>query len=177
MYIFLKKTLTFIRLYIIITESIVIVIMETSFITPKIISQKCRYALRAIFELASRHTTEAVKISDIASSQAISPRFLENILVELKQAGFVTSKRGNDGGYILAQPAEKLTVGQVIGFIQGSVKYNPGLDYLRKGDYAFSNLWQRLNDSISGIYNSTTFADLIKEETMAAKDYIPNYVI
>jgi len=154
--------------------------METSFITPKIISQKCRYALRAIFELASRHTTEAVKISEIASSQAISPRFLENILVELKQAGFVTSKRGNDGGYILTQPAENLTVGQVIAFIQGSVKYNVvpyGIDSARNGDYAFSNLWQRLNDSISGIYNSTTFADLIKEETMAAKDYVPNYII
>ena len=154
--------------------------METSFITPKIISQKCRYALRAIFELASRHTTEAVKISEIASSQAISPRFLENILVELKQAGFVTSKRGNDGGYILAQPAEKLTVGQVIAFIQGAVKYNVvpyGIDSARNGDYAFSNLWQRLNDSISGIYNNTTFADLIKEETMATKDYVPNYII
>ena len=154
--------------------------MDTIFITPKIISQKCRYALRAIFELASRHTTEAVKISEIASSQAISPRFLENILVELKQAGFVTSKRGNDGGYILAQPAEKLTVGQVIAFIQGAVKYNVvpySIDSARNGDYAFSHLWQRLNDSISGIYNNTTFADLIKEETMATKDYVPNYII
>lgn len=155
--------------------------METIFITPKIISQKCRYALRAIFELASRHTTEAVKISEIASSQAISPRFLENILVELKQAGFVMSKRGNDGGYILNQPAEKLTVGQVIAFMQGAVKYNAvpayDIDSARNGDYAFSRLWQRLNDSISSIYSNTTFADLVKEETMAMKDYVPNYII
>lgn len=155
--------------------------METSFITPKIISQKCRYALRAIFELASRHTTEAVKISDIASSQVISPRFLENILVELKQAGFVASKRGNDGGYMLTQPAEKLTVGRVIKFIQGTDKRNVmpvyGIDSTRNGDYAFSHLWQRLNDSISGIYESTTFADLVKEETMVTKEYVPNYVI
>ncbi|PKL48975.1 MAG: Rrf2 family transcriptional regulator [Planctomycetes bacterium HGW-Planctomycetes-1] len=154
--------------------------METVFITPKIVSQKCRYALRAIFELASRHTAEAVKISDIASSQAISPRFLENILVELKQAGFVASKRGNDGGYILTWPADKLTVGQVIAFIQGTVKYNVvpyGIDSAKNGDYAFSHLWQRLNDSISGIYNNTTFADLVQEEAMAAKDYVPNYVI
>ena len=165
----------------IMAKSIGIVIMNTIFITPKIISQKCRYALRAIFELASRHTTDAVKISEIASAQAISHRFLENILVELKQAGFVTSKRGNDGGYILAIPAENLTVGEVIAFIQGSVKYNlmPMSDYesLRKGDYAFSHLWRRLNDSISGIYSSTTFSDLVKEESMTAKDYVPNYVI
>lgn len=154
--------------------------MENIYITPKIISQKCRYALRAIFELASRHTTEAVKISDIAAAQSISPRFLENILVELKQAGFVASKRGNDGGYLLAQPAEDLTVGQVIAFMQATAKYNvmsAGLNSVRNGDYAFSHLWQRLNDSIGDVYNCTTFADLVKEEAMAVKSYVPNYVI
>ncbi|OHB48826.1 MAG: hypothetical protein A2Y10_08040 [Planctomycetes bacterium GWF2_41_51] len=155
--------------------------MENIYITPKIISQKCRYALRAIFELASRHTTEAVKISDIAAAQAISPRFLENILVELKQAGFVASKRGNDGGYFLAQPPENLTVGQVIAFVQGTAKSNVmasvGLGSLRNGDYAFSHLWQRLNDSIAAIYNQMTFADLVKEEATAVKSYVPNYVI
>ena len=154
--------------------------MKTEFITPKIISQKCRYALRAIFELACRDQSNVTKISELAAAQNVPPRFLENILVELKQAGFVASKRGNDGGYILTQSAEKLTVGQVIAFIQGAVKYNVvsyGIDSARNGDYAFSHLWQRLNDSISGIYNSTTFADLVKEESMAAKDYVPNYII
>jgi Rrf2 family protein len=154
--------------------------METIFITPKIISQKCRYALRAIFELAGRDKADVTKTSEIAAAQAISPRFLENILVELKQAGFVTSKRGNEGGYTLARPASELTVGEVIALIQGQQRFNFGRsvsEALRNGDYAFSMLWSRLNNAISEIYGNTTFADLIEEELKAAKDYVPNYVI
>jgi Rrf2 family protein len=154
--------------------------METIFITPKIISQKCRYALRAIFELASRDKADVTKISQIAAAQVISPRFLENIFVELKQAGFVTSRRGNDGGYMLARPAMKLTVGEVIAFIQGQHKYNfvqPASDTLRNGDYAFSMLWNRLNNVIAEIYDNITFADLVEQESKATKDYVPNYVI
>jgi len=154
--------------------------METIFITPKIISQKCRYALRAIFELAGRDKADVTKTSEIAAAQAISPRFLENILVELKQAGFVTSKRGNEGGYMLTVPASKLTVGEIIALIQGQQRFNFGRsvsEVLRNGDYAFSMLWSRLNNAISEIYGNTTFADLIEEESKATKDYVPNYVI
>ena len=154
--------------------------METMFITPKIISQKCRYALRAIFELASRDKMDVTKISEIAALQAVPPRFLENILVELKQAGFVASKRGNEGGYMLARPASELTVGEVIAFIQGQHKYNfvqPASETLRNGDYAFSTLWSCLNNVISDVYDNTTFADLVEEESKATKNYVPNYVI
>ena len=154
--------------------------METIFITPKIISQKCRYALRAIFELASRDKMDVTKISEIAALQAVPPRFLENILVELKQAGFVASKRGNEGGYMLARPASELTVGEVIAFIQGQHKYNfvqPASETLRNGDYAFSTLWSCLNNVISDVYDNTTFSDLVEEESKATKNYVPNYVI
>lgn len=167
-------------LYSIITKSIEIVIMKTIFITPKIISQKCKYALRAIFELASRDKADVTKISEIAAVQAISPRFLENILVELKQAGFVASSRGNNGGYMLARPPSELTVGEVIAFIQG--QHRPDFirsvsETLKNGDYAFSMLWNRLNTAISGVYDNTTFANLVEEESKAAKKYVPNYVI
>ena len=121
-----------------------------------------------------------MKISEIAAAQAVPPRFLENILVELKQAGFVTSKRGNEGGYMLAVPASELTVGEVIALIQGQQRFNFGRsvsEVLRNGDYAFSVLWSRLNNAISEIYGSTTFADLVEEESKATKDYVPNYVI
>lgn len=150
-----------------------------NFITTKILSQKCKYALRALFELASRNDNEAVKISEIASVQELSPRFLENIMAELKQAGFVTSKRGNEGGYNLAQSADDLTIGQIIAFIQGSKTYNQqrNTEPVRNGDYAFSHLWQRLNDLISDLYDTTTIADLVKEEAKAMKNYVPNYII
>jgi Rrf2 family transcriptional regulator, cysteine metabolism repressor len=154
--------------------------MKAIFVTPKIISQKCRYALRAIFELASHEKSDVIKISEIAAVQNIPPRFLENILLELKQAGFVTSRLGNAGGYQLKRSASELTVGEIILFVQGSLMNKFAMSEnttFRNGDYAFSNLWQRLNDSISDIYNNATFANLVNEEANATKEYVPDYVI
>ena len=65
------------------------------------ITQKCQYALRAIYELARRGEGPC-KIGAVAEAQGIPVRFLENILNSLKGAGFVDSARGKDGGYFLA---------------------------------------------------------------------------
>ena len=83
------------------------------------LSRKCMYALQAMFELAFRKAKGPVKVQDIASAQAIPQRFLEVILAELKHGSFVESKRGNAGGYFLARPAEQISVGEVIGFLDG----------------------------------------------------------
>jgi len=149
-------------------------------VTPNTISQKCKYALRAIFELALRDSPEPVKIQDIASAQAIPPRFLEIILSELKHGGFVESRRGNNGGYMLARPAQNLTVGEVIGFLQGSARRNARADRQKlglMGDYIFSNLWQKVTKAVADIYNSTTFADLVQQELAQRKKYVPDYAI
>jgi len=146
----------------------------------KIVSQKCRYALRAIFELAFRDTTEPVKIHEIASAQSIPPRFLEVILSELRHGGFVESRRGYDGGYILSRTAHSLTVGEIIRFLYGgsyiSYKDKKGRFDLM-GDYAFSEMWKNVSNAISDIYDNTTFADLIEKELVKRQSYVPNYSI
>jgi Rrf2 family protein len=149
-------------------------------VAPNRITRKCRYALRAIFELALRDTTEPVKIQDIALSQAIPPRFLEVILAELKYGGFVESRRGNEGGYMLARSANNLTVGEVIGFLQGSSRSNARIDQQKlglMGDYVFSKMWKNVNDAIADIYNSITFANLVERELAKRKNYVPDYAI
>jgi len=145
-------------------------------VVPNGISQKCGYALRALFELALRNTSEPVKIQDIASAQAIPPRFLEIILSELKHAGFVESRRGNEGGYILAQSAEELTVGEVISFLHGGTRKASRSTGLM-GDYAFSQMWEDVRDAVLDIYNNTTFADLVAEELAKRNGYVPDYAI
>ncbi len=70
-----------------------------------LVSQKSQYALRAVFELARRNGGLPVKIADIAEAQAIPQRFLEVIMNQLKQGGFVESRRGKRGGYLLARSA------------------------------------------------------------------------
>jgi Rrf2 family protein len=143
---------------------------------PKI-SQKCRYALRALFELALRDSNAPVNVHDIASAQAIPQRFLEVIFAELKHAGFVEAKRGSRGGYILARPANKIAVGEVLNFLQGRPPSKAAKRGDLPGDYVFSKLWQDVTIAIKNIYNNTTFADLVEQEMANRKKYVPSYAI
>src|ERR1700680_5124819 len=84
------------------------------------ISVKGEYALQAILDLAAQRPGAPLRIADIAGRQKIPQKFLELILASLKQAGFVESRRGAEGGYLLARPADSLTVGEEVHFIDGS---------------------------------------------------------
>ena len=146
----------------------------------KLVSNKCEYALRAIFELVLNEGDKPMKTQEIAAAQNIPLRFLEVILVGLKHSGIVLSKRGNNGGYILAREARDINVGEVISLIDGrnnrSKKHLiPGQQHV--GDIAFSRLWNRVNTSISQIYEETTFQDLLEEDIAARNPEVSNYVI
>src|ERR1700752_2010093 len=107
------------------------------------ISVKGDYALHAIFDLSSQPPAQPVQIADIAYRQSIPQKFLELILASLKQGGFVESRRGAEGGYLLARPADALTVGEVLRFVEGHTDKRP-----RKKNHAespFSRLWQRVD--------------------------------
>jgi len=146
---------------------------------PDAISEKCRYALRAVFDLALRNSPQPVKIQEIASNQAIPQRFLEVILAELKHGGFVSSQRGADGGYILLRPANQLAVGEVIRFMQGGDQKRAqaaGSQYI-PGDYIFGALWQKVTKAVADIYDTATFADLVEQELAARGNYAGDYVI
>lgn len=135
------------------------------------ISQKCLYALRAIFELAKRQGQGPTKIAELAEAQAIPRRFLEGILTQLKQAGFVKSFRGHNAGYVLVRSPEELTVREVVEFIEGPV--GPTACLLNKAkedncplwaDCIFIEMWEEIRGAILQIYERTTIADLIKRE-------------
>jgi len=147
------------------------------------ISQKCQYALRAIFELAKRKGQGPVKIAEIAEAQAIPLRFLEVILSQLKQGEFVSSQRGNKGGYILARSADELTIGEVMRFIQGPVVPVECITTGSKdkcplyGDCAFLPMWKKVGEAISGVYDNTTFQDLVDQEKQRNENRVSQYSI
>ena len=124
------------------------------------ISVKGEYALQAIFDLASQPSGEPIKIAEIARRQKIPQKFLELILAGLKQAGFVESRRGAEGGYLLARPADSLTVGEVLHFVEGpqSSKGHAG----RKTGTPFADMWQRVDRAVSEVIDKTTFAELVR---------------
>lgn len=135
------------------------------------ISVKSEYALKAIFDLATRPPAEPVKIADIAKRQKIPQKFLELILASLKQGGFVESRRGADGGYRLAKPAADITVGELLNYVENTKKNGrPAAD-------AFSDLWNRVDTAISDILDHTTFAELERQWRENQSRYVPSWDI
>jgi len=103
------------------------------------ISLRSEYALRAIFDLAAQPPGELVKAAEIADRQIITRKLLELILADLKMGGFVCARRGSDGGYRLAKPADQITVGEVLAFVE---EIRPPK---RREPGPFSELWSRID--------------------------------
>jgi len=135
------------------------------------ISVKSEYALHAIFDLATQPLDQPVKIADIARRQQIPQKFLELILASLKQGGFVESRRGAEGGYKLAKPADQLTVGQVLRFVEQSKKTRTDV-----GD-PFIDMWKRVDAAADTLLDSTTFAELVRRWKESQTRYVPNFEI
>ena len=134
------------------------------------ISQKCQYAVRAVFELAKRRGDGPIKIEDLARAQAIPRRFLANILNQLRSAGVVDSTRGKKGGYVMARTPEQVTVGEVIRCIEGSLS---PLDCTAAGgrqacplaaNCIFVSLWDKAQKATAEVYDSTSYRTLLREE-------------
>jgi Rrf2 family transcriptional regulator, cysteine metabolism repressor len=134
------------------------------------ISQKCQYTLRALFELAKRYGGEPASAAEIAEVQFIPPRFLELILQGLKDSREVQSRRGNNGGYVLAVSPKSISVGDIIRAVDGSfapvtcVSSKGRSQCSMKGRCAFIDVWQRAYHAVEQVYDSTTLQDLIDNE-------------
>ena len=143
------------------------------------LSKKCQYALKAVFELAWRNTGEPVKTSKIAQVQGMSTRFTEIILNELKHGGYVESRRGSAGGYLLARDAADLTVREVIEYIQGPISLVPegGASGPFPGNEAFKELWRQVNDAVCEVCDGKTFADLVELQRASRGGSAADYCI
>jgi len=146
------------------------------------LSKKCQYALKALFELAWRNNGTPVKTRSIADAQQISLRFAEIIMNDLKHGGFVESRRGKEGGYILARDIRDLTVREVIDYIQGPISLAPddkkgNGDHFLGGNEAFRELWRQVNDAVTEVFDNKTFAELVEFERAKREKCAVNYSI
>lgn len=129
------------------------------------VSAKGEYALKALLDLAL-HDTEGLRpIQEIAARQGIPQRYLEQVLLQLKRAGFLDSRRGSAGGYRLARSPAQVTVGAVLRAVEGSVA---GADPpQRSGRHAhgddcgdLADLWREVADAVSAVVDGVTIEDL-----------------
>ena len=138
------------------------------------ISVKGEYALQALFDLATHDSGDPIRIADIAGRQKIPQKFLELILASLKQGGFVESRRGAEGGYLLARLPAAITVGEVLRFVEGSEGRSRGR---RRADTPFTEMWRNVDEVISGIIDHTNFAELARDWAERQSHYVPNWEI
>src|SRR5262245_45294602 len=83
------------------------------------LSQKAKYGLKALLALARQSGSEPLLIADLAQRESIPRKFLELILLQLRNQGLVQSRKGRGGGYQLLQPADTITLGRVIRILDG----------------------------------------------------------
>jgi len=132
------------------------------------VSAKTDYALRAAVELAAAEGEGPVKGERLATSQAIPLRFLENILLQLRHAGIVESRRGADGGYRLARPAAEVTLADVIRAIDGPLA---GVSGARPETLSFPgraepmrDVWVAVRAALRSVLEHVTLADVAANE-------------
>ena len=132
------------------------------------VSAKTDYAIRAALELAAAADAKPVKGERIATAQSIPLRFLENILLQLRHAGLVDSRRGAEGGYRLARPAADVTLADVIRAIDGPLA---GVSGVRPEALRFSgvaepmrDVWIAVRASLRSVLEQITLADVVARE-------------
>jgi Rrf2 family protein len=132
------------------------------------VSAKTDYAIRAALELAAAPDDKPVKGERISTAQAIPLRFLENILMQLRHAGLVESRRGADGGYRLARPASEVTLADVIRAIDGPLA---GVSGVRPESLGFEgvaepmrDVWIAVRASLRGVLERVTLAEVVAGE-------------
>ena len=144
------------------------------------LSTKGGYGLRAMVDLALHGETEPVSVASIAARQKISESYLEQLLAKLKRAGLVKSVRGAGGGYMPGRETERISVGDVLRALEGSLEpvECPGLsdeNECGKADVCVTKyVWRRMNDSINRTADEIKISDLVKESReVQEKNQIP----
>jgi Rrf2 family protein len=147
--------------------------MGFRFAISSVISQKAKYALRALVALAKEGD---LTIGEIAARKNIPRKFLEQILLEMKRHGIVHSRRGKLGGYSLLMPPDKITYGQVLRLIDGPIAPLPCLSriaYRRCSDCQTEEtceirlVFAKVAESARGVLDRTTISDSLNSSLLA----------
>ncbi len=137
------------------------------------LSKKAEYGLRALIYAARFPEGTTFQIKDLAEKNGIPKKFLELILLELKNTGILRSRRGVGGGYLLARRPDTIRASEIIGGIEGPVPMSGGETKGKSGEEetspAVSRLVQETSRAIGSVLDRWTLADLAREEQDAAE--------
>ena len=122
------------------------------------ITARVAYASLAVFELALQPPSDRVQAKHIAEKRQIPLKFLEQILIQLKNSGIVKSIRGASGGYLLAKSADDITLKDIVDAVEGGVRM---LESELEGDPTLSNVWAEIEQEFLDRLDSITIQSLV----------------
>jgi len=139
------------------------------------LSTRTRYAMRAALELANYYGKGPLQTRVIAKNQDISTKYLEQIMAALKSAGLVRSQRGARGGYILANPPEKIKLSDVFDVFEGpvvTVECVANENYCSRAENCVARqVWGEVQRAVRNVLQSTTLQDVIDKAKITRSDY------
>ncbi len=142
------------------------------------LTQRAKYAVKALLVLAAEYPDDPVLIADVAERGAIPRKFLEGILLSLKNRGLLHSRKGRGGGYRLARPPDSISLGEVIRLMDGPLALIPcaSLTAYRKCDECEDErtcgirlVMKDVRDATSKILDNTTLADVLRRVSRAQR--------
>ena len=127
------------------------------------ISKKAEYAIRAIVRIARHKKNQPLQISEISKLESIPVKFLEQILLILKNNGILISKRGANGGYLLAKSSDKISIGMILDIVDGP--FDPiGLDSNNHLGVGLEKWFKEMVDMVNDHLNRFTIQEVIEIE-------------
>ena len=138
------------------------------------LSTRSRYGTRLMLDMAPNYHDGPIHLSDIAKRQDVSVKYLEQIIIPLKKAGYIESLRGPQGGHILAKPPEEITVKEIVGLLEEGTSLVECCDdttVCKRTDICPTRiLWKEASEAMFDRLQTITLADLVeKAKAMQSK--------
>ena len=133
-------------------------------------STRCDYALRAVLELSHYYNNKLIRVSDLSKAQDIPNKYLEQIMLQLKKAGYVESRKGPSGGYALAKPPDEIFLGDIIRLVDKrwfSPEHSDPLTHLQsvgEGRLHFFGVWAEVQEAIAKVLDAISMQDILRRE-------------
>ncbi len=142
------------------------------------ITKKAKYAMKALIYLSKKKKGEHALISDISEDERIPKKFLETILLDLRKAGFLGSKKGKGGGYYLIKSPEDISMADVIRLFEGAIAlipcvahkyYEPCEECIDEDTCAIREVFSLIREQTVATLKENSFAEMVEKEKKLKK--------
>lgn len=140
------------------------------------LSTRSRYGVRLLIELAMNYSSRSMQLNVISKNQNISEKYLGQLVIQLKSAGFINSERGKNGGYFLARPPKDINLREIVEKLEGSLCLVDCVEddnLCNRADFCVTrDIWSDISRNIALFLEGITLQDLVDRTLKARKNFL-----